>query len=175
MTPIRDEFDRWLEEEAPGLRQHWDSPELWPRIAGSLEAERKHAPLPHRRPWLAAAAALLLLAAPAALVYRAQPRDPLLLTEEALADVRSAERAYAQSIDRLAERAVPRLEDRASPLIASYREKLLLLDDAIATLQAEAGRNPYNQFLRNELLALYREKQKTLEGILHDDQKRIAP
>lgn len=178
MTPIRDEFDRWLEEEAEGLRRHWDSPELWPRIAGSLEAERRPAPRKWTaRAWfLAAAAALLLVAAPAALmVWRTQPRDPVLMTEDALEQARKAERAYAESIERLSILAAPRLQNPPTALASSYRERLLMLDDALAAVKAEAGRNPYNDHLQRELLSIYQEKQKTLEGILSDVKQNAAP
>jgi hypothetical protein len=171
MTPIRDEFDRWLEDEAPGLRQHWDSPELWPRIAGSLEAGRKQAPRSSpARGWLLAAAAAFLLLLPAALLWRTQPRDPALLTEDALASAQQAERAYAASIEQLAKLAAPRLQSPPSPAVIAWRERLLLLDSALASVRAEAARNPYNHHLQTELIAIYREKQQTLQDILRYDQ-----
>ena len=178
MTPIRDEFDRWLEDEAAGLRRHWDSPELWPRIAGSLEVERRSQPSTiSRRTWLVAvAASIFLLLLPAALlIWRSQPRDPVLMTEEALGEARAAEKAYAASIERLSKVAAPRIQIPPSALAASYRERLLLLDDAIAGLKAEAARNPYNDHLQSELLAIYREKQKTLEGILREGKDNVTP
>jgi hypothetical protein len=52
--------------------------------------------------------------------------------------------------------------------MASYREKLLLLDSAIDDLRAQTGQNPSNAHLRYELLAMYREKQTTLEAILEE-------
>lgn len=179
MTPIRDEFDRWLEEESAGLRQHWDSPELWPRIAGSLEVEKRGMPQSSgfRWSWMAAAAAaFILLLAPAGwLVWKARPVNPALMTESALREARQAEQSYAKSIERLSILAAPKLHNPPSPLIASYRERLLLLDDAIAALKVEADRNPYNDHLQRELLAIYREKQKTLEGILDDSKTPVAP
>ena len=172
MTPIRDEFDLWLEDQAPLLRRHWDSPELWPRIAGSLEIERAR-----RRPassrglgWLAAiaAAALMVLVPSAWWIWRARVQPPALLTEQALGEVRTAEQAYALSIEKLARAAGPRIENPPTALIATYREKLFLLDSAIANLKAEAERNPYNFNIRRELLALYQDKQQTLKEILDE-------
>lgn len=170
MTPIRDEFDRWLEGESPSLRKHWDAPELWPRIAGSLEAERTTRRGASGGGRWAAAAAVLFLLAPAVYWLLNTPKEPPpLLTESALEEVREAETVYARSIDDLAKLAAPRIASSPSPLIASYREKLLLLDDAIAALKDESGRNPYNHHLRKELLALYREKRATLEGVLREN------
>jgi len=171
MTPIRDEFDRWLEEQAPSLRRHWDSPELWPRIAGSLEVERGRVGPPSRGSgWaIGMAAALALVLAPAGWwLWKSHARDPMLLTDQTLKEVQSAEQAYAQSIEKLSKQAAPRLENPPTELISSYREKLMLLDSAISALKAEADRNPYNHYVQRELLALYKDKQQTLEGILHD-------
>jgi hypothetical protein len=50
--------------------------------------------------------------------------------------------------------------------MASYKEKLIVLDSAIDELRMEAGRNPSNAHLRYELLAMYQEKQETLQDIL---------
>jgi hypothetical protein len=50
--------------------------------------------------------------------------------------------------------------------MANYREKLLVLDSAIADLKSQAGINPANGHLRRQLLAMYQEKQDTLEQIL---------
>lgn len=175
MTPIRDEFDRWLEETAPSLRQRWDTPELWPRIAGSLEEERGRANRPATRSWMAAVAALVILIAPVAWLLRTSHVERrALLTEQALEEVRDAEQAYAKSIDRLSQLAAPRLENPQSPIISSYREKLMVIDDAIAALKIEAGRNPYNDHLRRELLALYQDKQNTLKGILDESSSHTA-
>src|SRR5260370_1259166 len=53
-----------------------------------------------------------------------------------------------------------------SPRLANYHEKLLVLDSAIAELRAQAGLNPSNAQLRYQLLAMYQEKQRTLEEVL---------
>ena len=77
-----------------------------------------------------------------------------------------AEADYRKAIDRLDAEAKPQLEAAATPLMASYREKLLVLDNAIDELRAEAGQNPANAHLRRQLLAMYQEKQETLQEIL---------
>jgi hypothetical protein len=41
-----------------------------------------------------------------------------------------------------------------------------VLDSAIDELRAEAGQNPSNAHLRYQLLAMYQEKQQTLQEVL---------
>jgi hypothetical protein len=48
---------------------------------------------------------------------------------------------------------------------------LLVLNSAIADLRAQAGMNPSNAQLRYQLLAMYREKQHTLEEVLEARQR----
>jgi len=48
---------------------------------------------------------------------------------------------------------------------------LLVLDSAIADLRAQAGLNPSNAQLRYQLLAMYQEKQHTLEEVLEARQR----
>jgi hypothetical protein len=94
--------------------------------------------------------------------------DQSLLKSPALAAVEHAQTAYEQAIDKLAAEAKPELENPATPLQASYREKLLVLDSAINDLRAQAGMNPSNAHLRHQLLAMYHEKQQTLQDILEE-------
>jgi hypothetical protein len=92
-------------------------------------------------------------------------QDPLLKSK-ALDAVEKAETAYVQAIDKLAADAKPQLDKPETPLMANYREKLQVLDSAIDDLRAQAGDNPSNAHLRYQLLAMYQEKQKTLEEVL---------
>ena len=92
-------------------------------------------------------------------------RNPLL-NDRALSEVQRTENAYMQAIDKLAGEAKPQLDAGESPLMDGYREKLLVLDSAIDELRAEAGQNPSNAHLRYQLLAMYHEKQGTLQEIL---------
>ena len=50
--------------------------------------------------------------------------------------------------------------------MASYREKLTLLDAAIADLRENRAHNMLNANLNTELLSLYQEKQKTLHEVI---------
>ena len=180
-----------LSTVAPSLRKTWESTELFDRIAAAIATEQSRAPLPgesvgaptappRRVPWLAlsAAAALFIIAAIGLQVFRDSSgkqllvtpnlgRDPLL-SESTVAEVDRTEAAYVRSIEKLAESARPRLEGSPSPLFVSYREKLLLLDSAIADLKGEIDRNRGNTHLRRELLAVYREKQRTLQDLMKE-------
>jgi hypothetical protein len=95
-----------------------------------------------------------------------RPPDASLLKSAALEEVEKSEREYEKAIDKLAAEAKPQLDDPATPLMANYHEKLLVLDSAIDDLRALAGLNPSNAQLRHQLLAMYREKQETLEEVL---------
>src|SRR5579859_6709370 len=96
--------------------------------------------------------------------------DHSLLKSPALAEVERAQAAYEQAIDKLAAQAKPELEKPTTPVQANYREKLLLLDSAINDLRAQAGMNPSNAHVRQQLLAMYQEKQQTLEDVLEEKQ-----
>src|SRR2546429_168893 len=117
---------------------------------------------------VAGAFALILTASVTWIISR-PVRDPgkqdPLLKNAALKEVESAESAYKKAIDKLAAEAKPQLDTPATPLLASYHEKLLVLDSAIADLRAQGGLNPSNAQLRYQLLAMYQEKQRTLEEV----------
>jgi Tfp pilus assembly protein PilE len=183
-----EELRAWksLSSAAAELRDYSESPTLWPRIHEALvqQADRrtKRAERWNWR-WLLAgvplwqaaaiAAVLLLLIAPAIVRYVQQRRAPQaqsadLLRQKALTEVERAEAAYVQAIDKLALQAKPQLETPDTPLMASYREKLQVLDSAISDLQAQAGQNPSNAHLRHQLLAMYQEKERTLEQVLEE-------
>ena len=88
-----------------------------------------------------------------------------LLKNAALAEVERTEREYMSAIDKLAAEAGPQMNG-GTPLMANYREKLLVLDSAIADLRTQAEENPSNAHLRYQLLAMYQEKQQTLQDVL---------
>jgi anti-sigma-K factor RskA len=185
-----EELRTWksLSAAAHELREYSGSPSLWPRIERSLveeaAAKKQRA---DRSGWLslgfgislgwqtAAAAALVLVLTVSSVWFyahrsprRVEPGDQALLKSPALAEVERTQAAYEQAIDKLAADAKTQLENPATPLQASYREKLLVLDSAINDLRAQAGLNPSNAHLRQQLLAMYQEKQQTLEDILEE-------
>jgi hypothetical protein len=89
-----------------------------------------------------------------------------LLKDATLTSVERTERDYRNAIDKLASEAKPQMESNNSALMASYQEKLVVLDSAIDELRSEAGQNPSNAHLRYQLLAMYQEKETTLRDIL---------
>jgi|SRR5690242_6883053 hypothetical protein len=176
-----------LSVAAKQLQDYSPNPQLWTRIERALvEEDARKAQRAARKRWLsffpaisvgwqaalAAAFVLILtvsvgwkLLVPVSEVDRGQ-HDQSLLKSAALKEVESTERAYEKAIDKLAAEAKPQLEDPATPLMANYHEKLLVLDSAINDLRAQAGLNPSNAQLRHQLLAMYQEKQQTLEEVL---------
>jgi hypothetical protein len=164
-----EELHLWEEisRVAPQLHQDWESPFLWRRIQANLAAEpgvkRR---MPAWRWAVAFGAACAVVAMAAVMMHPGSGRAPAardLLTEKALSEVQQAESVYAKSIGKLAELAAKDIEQSPSPLAAAYREKLALLDSAIADARATVEQNRYNTYLRAELASLYQEKQKTLE------------
>ena len=182
-----EELRAWksLSDAAADLRDYSDTPFLWPRIQRALNEQAAVRDtkrwnwrwlFPGLSLWQAAtlaATALLLLITP--LIWRyVQQRNPVqpesadLLKRKALTDVERAESIYVEAINKLALQAKPQLDSPETPLMANYREKLLVLDSAISDLQAQAGQNPSNAHLRYQLLAMYQEKQRTLEQVLEE-------
>ncbi len=166
--------DLWVWSEisrvTSGLREEWDTPDLWPKIREQIAAE---APGSRRRSWRlpAAIAAALLVSVLGAIWYEFRPgisiKDADFLTEQTLKELEGTEAAYVKSIGKLARLATPKLEKPDSSLTAAYREKLQVIDSEIAELRASIDRNRYNTRLQTELAALYRQKQETLQEIVH--------
>jgi hypothetical protein len=187
-TECGEELRAWksLSVAAKELRDYSASPELWARIERTLiEEEARKARRAERKRWhsflpnlsggwqtaLAGAFVLILTVSVGWIVLRRPldgggTEDHSLLKNRALKEVESAESAYEKAIDKLAAEAKPELDDPATPLLANYHEKLLLLDSAIDDLRAQTGLNPSNAQLRYQLLAMYQEKQRTLEEVL---------
>jgi hypothetical protein len=191
----RREIAEWnaLRNAAPSLRKSWESPQLWPRIQQALAEESQKtaassAAAPPVAPavggprrWLPAAAmvALFSIATAGLWVFRnSGGREPLvegwqttrrpLLTDQAVDEVDAAEKTYVASIEKLSKLAGPRLAGTASPLLLNYKEKLELLDSAIADLKTSIDQNRYNTHLRKELIAMYQEKQRTLQSLMKE-------
>lgn len=192
----RSELESWhfftatLSSTAKDLKHEWESPDLWARIDAALplrpQAQRRV--LGDWRLFATAAAVLLMTVSsvwlavrPAgrqqpAQAFRQAPPEILkatlehpsrqFLTEQALEEVQRSEAEYVRSLNRLAKLAAPALDAQPSQLMASYREKLTLLDAAIADLRDNRAHNKLNASLNTELLSLYQEKQRTLQEVI---------
>jgi hypothetical protein len=95
----------------------------------------------------------------------AEARRQRLLTEDALAAIERSEAQYIQAIDDLTRLTAPRLKAADSPLLVNLRDRLAIIDTAIAEYRAEIARNRFNAHLRQQLLWIYQEKRHTLEQI----------
>jgi len=187
----RQQLRLWTEisNSARELHQDWDTPQLWPRILQNLQAEQQARKTNHWQDWRlwSAVAAALLITVGSLFMWR-RPLEPApiakthvpavattadqdFLTEQALIEVEKTEAAYRKSIDQLAHLAEPKLENTASADSVNTREKLLMLDGAIADTRSNVASNRFNLHLQNTLADLYREKQKTLKDLLTSEQK----
>lgn len=181
-----EELRAWkqLSTAAAELRTEGDSPALWARIERALRDRQDSVgakrtfwrrfdfwpQLSHAWQMALVGAMVVVLGVSGGYVYIHRSQVPpeegsTLLKSRALAEVERTEREYMAAIDKLAVEAGPQLEE-PTPLMANYREKLLVLDSAIAELRTQAGVNPSNAHLRYQLLAMYQEKQETLQDIL---------
>ena len=155
---------------ARGMQTTWRNDMLWPRIERSIRAEKRHK---QSKLWQIAAA-IVLLAALGTFAWKANERlrtdqfNQRILQSAAVDEVEKAEKAHLAAIDQLEKSAQPKLEEPVTPLLVSYKEKLMLLDDAIAECQANIDRNRENAHLRKQLLAIYSEKQRTLQEVLRE-------
>jgi len=179
-------FDEELTEAARSLHREWDSPQLWPDIAQEIQAieraERRARVIRHTWLGLAAAAAIILAVSASLVVDRDRstrvPRssapvvgtNPRLLSDDALSAVERAEAEYVAAIETLARKADAQAQASGSPVLAHLRERLLVIDTAIADCREEIERNRFNAHLRRQLLSMYQEKRRTLEQILEQEQ-----
>ncbi len=193
----RAEMEAWSEISmaARTLQRREESPWLWTKVRARLEEEAR-AEEERKAQWsfaglwqgltahwqLAAASAVVLLLLAVnfrvLITFRTQPGptpasdttvERRLLTDRALKETQAAETAYVQSIEKLASLAEPKIAKADTPIAANYREKLMILDAAIAECRKQADANKYNAHLQRELTSLYQEKKRTLEEVLRED------
>lgn len=170
----QERLDDWndLSATAKSLHATWRNDMLWPRIERALRNETRPS---QSRFWQIAAAAVLTIGIGGGTWYtvheRAEQRafDQAILRDQALHNVEQAERAHVAAINDLEKVASSKLDDPATPLLVSYKEKLMLLDDAIAECETVIQQNRNNAHLRKQLLAMYSEKQRTLEDVLREE------
>jgi hypothetical protein len=160
-----------ISDVARGMHATWTDDMLWPRIERALGKEKGHQ---RTRLWQIAAG-LVLLAGMAVVAWKANQRmravefDNAILRASAVDQVEQAEKVHLAAIDHLEKLVEPKLEEASTPLLVSYKEKLMLLDDAIVECQRNIGGNRQNAHLRKQLLAIYSEKQRTLQEVLREE------
>ena len=182
-SECRKEYHLWTQiaSAARTLHEDWETPELWPKIRTSLEAETRPSPSIWKRwpVWALAAALVVGSVITPVIWHRAQTpatatkaaADEDFLTEQALAEVEKNEAAYRHSIDNLSRLAQAKLPKPAPSYLANQQEKLLAIDSAIAETRANVKLNRFNVHLQTTLADLYREKQQTLQELLSREQK----
>jgi len=159
-----------ISNTARGMHTTWSNDMLWPRIERVIRTEEQKS---RGRVWQIAAA-LLIFATLGGVAWKAHQKmraaefDNAILRASTVDQVEAAEKAHITAIDQMEKIAEPKLEDASTPLMVSYKEKLMLLDDAIAECQTNIDRNRQNAHLRRQLLAIYSEKQRTLQEVLRE-------
>jgi hypothetical protein len=176
--------DDELTAAAKALHREWESPHLWPSIAAEIGAdERTWSRASWTHSWRSIAAAAVVILSVAASLFllgdrlfqadRTVPQTTTggdrLLSDEALSEIERAEARYIAAIEGLAARAARASATPSSPLLVNLRERLLVIDAAIADCRAEIERNRFNTHLRRQLLSIYQEKRRTLEQILEQE------
>ena len=170
-----EKLEAWndISATAKSMQTTWQNDLLWPRIERALREEKRRSPL--RGFSRIAAVALLTLGLGSTMWFtmREQVREARfnekIIQNSAIDEVEEAERVHVRAIANLQKVADAKLENTDSPLMVSYKEKLMLLDEAIADCQANIDRNRQNAHLREQLLAMYSEKQQTLKDVLRED------
>jgi hypothetical protein len=170
-------FWRELSVAARDLRRKWETPELWPRIEASLMVELTRPRAVHYqggsesflRRWRIAAS-LLLAAVALVVLWHLLPHagssgqgSDELLSESALARVEATQAKRLDSMAQLEKVVAVELNSPDSALAASYRERLLAIDDAATELREEIEINRFNAELRTALLSVYEAKEQTLK------------
>lgn len=179
-APCAETLASWNEIEATAKSLHttWNSDILWPRIERAIRHERR---TPARRIWQMAAAALLVLTLGGTMFYTVRVQkheadfDTHIIQLSAVDEADKAERDYERAIGNLSKLAEAKLDEPDTPLMVSYKEKLMLLDDAIAECRTNVDSNRQNAHLRKQLLAMYSEKQQTLRDVLREDSHVSNP
>jgi hypothetical protein len=158
------------------LHATWNNDVLWPSIERAIRNERRGT---RTRVWQIAAA-IFLLAALGVTAWIAQRRvhasafDETILRASAVDEVERAEKAHIAAINYLESLTATKLDQPSTPLLVSYKEKLMMLDEAIAECQGAINRNRQNAYLRTQLLTMYSEKQRTLQDVLREDNSHAS-
>ena len=113
------------------------------------------------RVWQIAAAILLVAIASARpsgrarRVHAATTSISAILKLSAVDEVERAEKAHIDAIDHLENSPSAKLDEPSTPLMVSYKEKLMMLDDAIAECQTNIDQNRQNALPAHAAAAMY--------------------
>lgn len=169
----------WMEQDARlmalsrSLKRPAEPPQLWDRIAKSIEVEQQkelRSGVTHRR-WhplqILPAAAVALLVVAIGLYFLIEPgtRKSGLLADSALARVEKRENEYVKAIEELEQLVLPRMADMNLELTLLYRDKLETIDDQIEQCREALAENPANAHIRRYMLAALQDKKQTLTEI----------
>lgn len=165
----REVLAEWNEisDTAKSMKASWQSDLLLPRIQRSMRRDTSQL-------LRIAAAAVITMTIGGTAWYamrdtnRDMAFDQKILNVAAVDEVERTEEAYLAAIDRLEKVAEAELESADTELMTNYREKLMLLDDAIAECQTNIEQNRQNAHLRRQLLSMYSEKQRTLQAVVRE-------
>ena len=168
----------WNEISATARDLHatWSNDMLWPRIERAIKNEQHRT---RTRVWQVAAA-VIFLAALGAVAWIAQRRmhaadfDNAIIKSSAIDEVERAEQAHIAAINHLETLNASKLDQPTTPLLVSYKEKLLMLDEAIAECQTAINKNRQNAYLRTQLLTMYSEKQRTLQDVMREGNNHAS-
>jgi len=158
-----------ISDTAKSLKTTWQSDLLWPRIERALRAEKRSSW--QSRTMKIAAVVVVTIGLAATSWYAGVVRARQEFGKEILVavdDVESRQKELERAIGKLENLAESKLESSGTPLMISYKEKLMLLDDAIAECQRNIEQNRRNAHLRKQMLAIYLEKQQTLREVLRE-------
>lgn len=164
-----------IAQTARAMQTTWQNDMLWPRIERSIRAEKRRMPA-----WMTIAASFAIFAILGVMAWTAYVKvkasafDKQIIRIERIDEAEKAQRAHLAAIEKLEEAAEEKLEDPETPLLVSYKEKLMLIDDAIAQCEAAIEHNRRNAHLRKQLQAMYSEKQRTLQDVLREDTNNVS-
>ena len=170
----REKLEAWndISLTARSMRTTWENEMLWPRIERAVARERQAW---WRESWRVAAAIVVTIGLGASLWFGVLARsarnkefDQTILRVAAMDEVDRAEQAHVKAIKNLEKLTASKLDEPETPILVSYKEKLMLLDDAIAECQTNIDQNRQNAQVRKQLLAMYSEKQRTLQDVLRE-------
>jgi hypothetical protein len=175
------ELRRLLERASSLSRDETPGRDLWPEISSRLSRASRDAGYQAKgggwRPWLAAAAGVLVVMSTAVVSYRVGreaslerfgvggPIDQGMAIPAGYVPIATVEEEYAKARRSLLE-ILDQRRDRLSPeTLASIGENLRLIDQSVTDIRAALREDPSNRELTQLLLASYRKQVDLLQHV----------